>query len=299
LAIQRFGGQLASMDLPRKASLLADYEHAADFLTTAWGQIASGKADAMTVAGVRRTLDQYELTQQRILEGRDPYADRTGDLRLAFRSRTTGRLEPYRLVLPDTYRTDGRTPLIMALNGTEDRFLDRGDDAVKRVANARGYAILSPRASSGYWREGQQDLVQVVEHVLGAFEGLDRTRVYCTGASAGGFGTYGLATERPELFAAIACASGVGNYRRLASRDRELIERFTPVPTLILHGQADSIVPPSIARDVAVRLQQLGYPHELHLFDGHGHSYVEYAEQYLNLTLDYFDRYALEAEGKE
>ena len=108
------------------------------------------------------------------------------DLRLAFRSRATGRLEPYRLVLPDTYRTDGSTPVFMALNGTEDRFLDRGDDAAKRVANARGYAILSPRASSGYWREGQQDLVQVVEHVLETFEGLDRRRVYCTGASAGG-----------------------------------------------------------------------------------------------------------------
>jgi len=290
-AIKAFHKKLADSAEPDHARYLPDYEHAVEFLSSGWQQVLEGRADSPAVEGIRRTLRQYEAMGKLIATGEDPYATLRGDLRLAFRSQATGKLEPYRLVLPDSYRPDGSTPVFMALNGTEDRFLDRDDALTGPIAMERGYAIISPRASSGYFGKGQRDLVQVVGHVLGRFPGLDPKRTYCTGASAGGFGTYTLATRHPDLFAAIACASGVGNWRRYARPDRELIERFTDVPTLILHGEIDNIVLPDSARAVAAKLDELGYPYEMHIFPSHGHSYTDHARQYLTLTLDYFDRY--------
>lgn len=282
----------------RDALLVADFEHAVEYLSANWEKVKAGSGGASLIANVRRTLLQYEETVARLAKGADPYAGRTGDMRRAFRSATTGKLEPYRLIIPDAYRADGSTPCVMALNGTEDRFIDPRDGRevrVKAVANRRGYAILSPRASGGYWGESQQDLVQVLKIVLDNYPGLDRRRVYCTGPSAGGFGTYALATSHPDLFAAIACVSGVGNWDRFARGNRTLRQEFTTLPTLIIHGGADTLVSVDVARQVAEQLKKRGLPHELHVFPSHGHSYAQYAEQYMTLSLDYFDRYSKEA----
>ena len=108
-----------------------------------------------------------------------------GDIRRAFLSATSGKLEPYRLFLPDSYRPDGRTPCVLVLNHNEDNYFDQADGVTKRLANERGYAMISPRASSGYWGEGQKDLLQVIDLALKAYPGLDRERLYATGSSAG------------------------------------------------------------------------------------------------------------------
>ncbi len=298
-----FDGRLAALqtayrDLHESDDSLAakcapDFQHAIDFLEESWQAIREGSATRPVIEGVGRTMDQYEMMAVLLKRDEDPYPHLERDCRLAFVSETTGKLEPYRIVLPGSYSPDGSTPAFMALNGTEDQFLDRAEGIVKSIADEHGYTIISPRASSGYFGRGQQDLVQVVEHCLARFPGLDATRVYCTGTSLGGFGTYALAVRHPEMFAAIACSSGVGIWRRPARPNRALVETFTSVPTLIIHGGMDDLVPPDTARLVASHLKELGYPYELHIYPTHGHSYVNYADEYLPLSLGYFDRYSL------
>ena len=287
--------RLAEADGPEAALYGADFADAVDFLTGAWADVAKGTATKPTLASIRRTLEQYESVTAKLNAGEDPYAGRTGDLRRAFWSEATGLLEPYRLFVPDGYTPDGSTPLVVALNHHVDAFLDQADGVVKRIANERGWMILAPgavgttEATAEYEGSGRQDLNQVLDLVLEQYPGIDRDRVFCTGPSRGGFGTYHWATNDPDRFAAIACVSGVGNWNREAG---VLVERFAPMPTLILHGEIDTLVPPVVARTVAADLAERDIPHELHVFDSHGHSYENYAEQYFALTLDYFDRVA-------
>ncbi len=296
-AIAADGQRLAGEDETDATAYAADYADAVDFLTDAWARVDAGAAEEATIASIRRVLAQYESVGAMLAAGADPYAGRTGDLRRAFWSDATGLLEPYRLFVPDDYRPDGSTPLLVALNHHVNAFLDQADGVVKEIANERGWMILAPgavgtaEATAVYDGPGRRDLNQVLDLVLAAYPGIERDRVFCTGPSRGGFGTYHWASHDPERFAAIACVSGVGNWRRDDGR-RLPVEPFAPMPTLILHGGIDNLVPPRIARDFAAALDARGIPHELHVFDSHGHSYESYAEQYLTLTLDYFDRVA-------
>jgi len=281
---------MKASDKPTDAPLALDYEHAIEFLTAGWEQMKAGEATAKMTEGVKRTLAQYGWTTKQVKQGRSPYGAQTGDLRFAFRSSTTGELEPFRLVLPDSYRPDGDMPVMLALNGNEDRFLDRAD-VIKQIANKRRYAIISPAAVGGYWGRNHFDLLEVIDVVLQRFSGLSRRRVYCTGASEGGFATYRLATLHPDRFAAVACAQGAGNWRRFRRADRTLIPRYSPLPTLILAGRDDPVVAATDIEQFAAELVKRDLPHELHIFDKHAHSYMNHAELYLNLTLDYFDRH--------
>jgi len=289
---------LAGSDKATHAAFVADYTHAIEFLTAAWRQVSDGSANKATLASVRRVLEQYETTTEMLKANQPPYARRTGDFRLAFVSAATGRLEEYRLFLPESYSPAGKTPLLMALNHNVNKYLDQADGTTRRIANQRDYAILAPGAvgtdqqTADYQGDGEKDMVQLLKRVLRDYPGLDRTRVYCTGTSRGGFGTYSLATAHPEFFAAIACSSGTGMWQRDDEGNRVLVEKFAPVPTLILHGEIDNLVSQDVAKQVAAKLAELEMPHELHIFPSYGHSYENYAEQYLTMSLDYFDRYS-------
>jgi predicted peptidase len=109
--------------------------------------------------------------------------------------------------------------------------------------------------------------------------------MYCTGLSMGGFGTYTLATTYPQLFAAICCVSGTGR--------PELAEKLKTVPTLVLQGATDQVVPPEGAKRVEARMKELGQEVQLHIFPIYGHDY--HGEEYMKLTLDFFDRHTKQA----
>ncbi len=300
----RFETRLAAIDAvaaklrtrPNSTQYLNDYEHAVEYLTAAWKKVLDGTADKSLLASVRRTVEQYEQAGAAISAGQPPFARRTGDLRLAFRSEATGRLEQYRLFVPDDYSPSGSTPLLMALNHNENNYLDQADGLTKTIANQRGYAILSPgpvgtdKETAEYTGDGEKDLAQLLELVLTNYPGFDRKRVYGAGASRGGFGTYSFATAHPDKIVAIACSSGTGNWD-WSDGKRTLVKKFAPVPTLILHGEIDTLVPPETARTVAEHLAEQGIPHELHVFPSYGHNYEKYAEQYLTMSLDFFEKH--------
>ena len=268
------------------ASRISDFEHAVAELHAGAKLLAAGRNARELTANLHRTLDQYELAADAMKRGSKlPFAGMRGDLRLAFRSAATGKLEPYRLFLPSGYGYDYRMPVIITLNHNENNFFDQAGGVTKVIAEKRGYAMISPKATSNYWGDGQKDLVQLLDIVLKAYPGLDRGRVFCTGVSRGGFGTPALATAYPKRLAAVACVSGVGNRRAEAGR-------FSRLPTLILQGKLDGLVKPETSRRVAAELGKRKIPHELHVFDTHGHPYAPYAEQYFTMSLDYFEKHA-------
>ncbi len=64
---------------------------------------------------------------------------------------------------------------------------------------------------------------------------VDPDRVYLTGLSMGGYGTWETAFKYPDLFAAIIPICGRG--------DPSMAERIKQVPVWIFHGAQDTVVP--------------------------------------------------------
>src|SRR5436190_19594772 len=79
---------------------------------------------------------------------------------------------------------------------------------------------------------------------------VDPTRVYITGLSMGGYGTYDAIARRPDLFAAAAPMSGGGNLGA--------VNTYKNIPIWDFHGSSDTTVPPSGSRNTITAIQNGG-----------------------------------------
>lgn len=100
--------------------------------------------------------------------------------------------------------------------------------------------LIAPQCPPGRsWLNQIDVLLAILEHVLKKHPA-DPKRIYLTGLSMGGFGSWNLATRHPELFAAVVPICGGG--------DPTLAGRLVDVPIWAVHGDADSVVPVELSR---------------------------------------------------
>lgn len=92
-------------------------------------------------------------------------------------------------------------------------------------------------------------LIEFVDELLAGGK-VDRRRVYVTGISMGGYGTWDLICRRPEIFAAAIPVCGGG--------DRTRAGKIRSVPVWAFHGSADKAVPVSRSRDMVSALWKAG-----------------------------------------
>jgi len=117
------------------------------------------------------------------------------------------------------------------------------------------FLIVAPQCPLGKsWPVLRQELVQFIDEVLRHFP-VDRTRVYGTGLSMGGFGIWTLAAERPTLFAAVAPICGAitpslphetafSEVLQWAKRQppAEQVAKLQHLPAWLFHGEKDKTV---------------------------------------------------------
>src|SRR5262245_24063449 len=169
---------------------------------------------------------------------------------------------PYRLFVPEERSGVRPLPAIIYLHGGTGRGTDNlgqisGGNAagtrswVTSEAQARHPAfVIAPQLPAGsQWdRRGADGLSPYAELLLELLGNLsrefaiDRDRIYLTGQSLGGLGTWDLITKRPELFAAAVPLCGAGTpSRAMALRD---------MPIWVFHGAGDDVVPVSSSREM-------------------------------------------------
>ncbi|MGO8705087.1 MAG: prolyl oligopeptidase family serine peptidase [Candidatus Brocadiia bacterium] len=301
-SLEAFTAGLAKSSKPDDVRCLADFQHLVEYLKANRERLlkaASAPVDvykqglaaeegvpnpAPLVEDMQRALAQARETMRRLKAGEDPYAGRVGDLRRAWRSAASGELRIYRVEVPSGYEKAEKVPFILMLHGggqDENYFptLDRGK--LLEMLDRRDYLMACPKYV-GNSPNFVADTVQLIELLRKEYPKIDPARIYCTGLSMGGFGTYTMATSHPELFAAICCVSGTGRPDRA--------EMLKTVPLLILQGGMDEVVPPAGAERVAARMKELGETVQLKISPFYGHDY--HGEEYLKLTLDFFDKYS-------
>ena len=98
--------------------------------------------------------------------------------------------------------------------------------------------------------ETMSGLIELVEHLF-ATEQIDRSRVYITGISMGGFGTWDLMCRKgSDWFSAGMPVCGGG--------DTNKVSRITDIPIRTFHGDADPIVPVENSRTMVASLKAAG-----------------------------------------
>ncbi len=161
----------------------------------------------------------------------------------------------YLMFLPKTYTKSGKpAPLIVFLHGSGERGNDLekvkawGPPAIVEKDADFPFIVVSPQIPQGQWWNSYL-LKQMLDQVL-ANNNVDKSRVYLTGLSMGGFGTWDFATAYPEYFAAIAPICGGGN--------THLISRLKNIPTRVFHGKKDEAVPEQQSAMMVEALKKVG-----------------------------------------
>ena len=150
----------------------------------------------------------------------------------------------YELYLPPDYVKDDakKWPLIVFLHGSGERGHDVA--AVKKhgppkIVEAKDsplsgrFIVVSPQCPEKQWWK-TDDLNALLDDVMAKYH-VDADRVYLTGLSMGGFGTWAWAVHDPGRFAAIAPMCGKG--------DPTKADQIRNMPIWNFHGEKDNTVP--------------------------------------------------------
>ena len=182
----------------------------------------------------------------------------------------------YKLFRPHATPEDGRPPaLVVMLHGcTQDPDDFAAGTRMNPLADTRGWWVLYPAQSarangSGCWNwfkpadqqrgGGEPEILAGMTSDIVARHGLDRSRVFVAGLSAGGAMAVTLAATHPELVAAVGVHSGLphGGAHDLMSAltaMRQGAAAHAPphrVRTIVFHGDQDHTVHPCNGHAVA------------------------------------------------
>lgn len=188
--------------------------------------------------------------------------------------------------LPKDYDPSKKYPLVFFLHGAGER----GDDLdiavrhgyMKNVKQGAEYPFIfiAPQCPDGkYWGCYTESLIAFLDFISDSLP-IDKDRIYLTGLSMGGTGTWMLAMAAPERFAAIApiCGSGICWYAG-ALKD---------IPVMMYHGDCDDIVPISESVTMLSRINRQGGNAQLKICYGGVHDAWETAyndDEFLNWLL--------------
>jgi len=166
----------------------------------------------------------------------------------------------YYLYLPEGYNSDSQEkwPLVLFLHGAGER--GNGESELIRVKkhgipkiwdnkNLPFIAIAPQCPENSFWVAQIENLNFLLEEITSNYN-VDGSRIYLTGMSMGGYGTWFYAMAYPEKFAAIAPVCGGGmpwNAQRLQN-----------MPVWAFHGEEDNVVPFSESLNMVNALSELG-----------------------------------------
>ena len=164
----------------------------------------------------------------------------------------------YLLYLPKDYQAEKAFPLMLFLHGRGEsygpldlvakwgppRMAARGDDLP--------FIVVSPQCpGEDRWSsdEQQKRLSELLDFVVNQFAA-DKNRLYLTGLSMGGFGSWRMAADQPKRFAAVVPICGKG--------DPKNGEKLTDIPIWVFHGDQDKAVPFEHSVEMVAAIKQAG-----------------------------------------
>lgn len=190
-----------------------------------------------------------------------------------------GSASRFQIYVPPNFADDRPWPVVLFLHGRGEGGSDGRlqtsvglGPAIRRHPERFPVVAVFPQAARGHdWRGPMTDrAVAVLERAMEEFPG-DRRRVYVTGISMGGYGTWRLALKQPQRYAALApiCGGLDTPWRPARALSKEEVaappepyakaaERLKHLPAWIFHGDEDDINPVTESRVMVRALQAVG-----------------------------------------
>ncbi len=148
----------------------------------------------------------------------------------------------YLFFIPEDYgKKDELWPLILFLHGAGERGSDlelvkkHGIPKIVETQKDFPFIVVSPQCpEESWWTDEIETLKALLDETISQYK-VDKHRIYLTGLSMGGYGTWSLASAYPEYFAAIVPICGGG--------ETSMGPKLRKVPVWAFHGAKDTIVP--------------------------------------------------------
>ena len=191
-----------------------------------------------------------------------------------------GQVLPYRILYPENYDKNKKYPLLLLLHGAGERGKDNekqlthGSKLFITAENRKNFPaiVVFPQCpEESFWAVTKIDrtttpfkiefdytaepnwplaAANALVKKLSNEEGVDKSRVYISGLSMGGMGTFESVYRYPDLYAAALPICGGGD---VSHYDK----RVAKVPFWVFHGAVDAVVNPQLSRDMVEKLKSL------------------------------------------
>lgn len=180
----------------------------------------------------------------------------------------------YRIFVPGYPDSTGKYPLVLFLHGAGERGSDNKAQltwgvwrfVADSVQQNHPSIVIAPQAPEDeYWGEAEWRTkstklmkepakplalaMELLEEIQQTYA-IDSDRLYVTGLSMGGFGTWNLITRYPDTFAAAVPVCGGGDVTKA--------HRVAHLPIWNFHGAMDDVVPPQLSRDMITAIRYAG-----------------------------------------
>jgi len=197
---------------------------------------------------------------------------------------SSGKTLPYRIFIPARPDSSGDHPLVVFLHGGSGA----GDDNASQITGANRHGVqvwvqednqarhpcfvIAPQLPK-MWRWDAAGHVELSIYAKALVElivtlkselPIDANRVYLTGLSLGGWGTWDLIAKSSELFAAAVPVCGGG--------DPSAVIGLVDIPVWVFHGRLDSQIPVQRSREMVRVLRAAGADVRYTEYKTHGHA---------------------------
>lgn len=170
----------------------------------------------------------------------------------------------YLLYLPEGCQEGGskRWPLLLFLHGAGERGTNlwrvaiHGPPKLVSLGSNFPFIVVAPQCPEGQ-RWSNDIVLALLDEVMRTLP-VDAARVYLTGLSMGGYGTWSLGCAHPEKFAAIVPICGGGQMIDALLSSREKAQALRSLGVWAFHGAKDPVVPLQESQRMVDALKRLG-----------------------------------------
>ena len=196
----------------------------------------------------------------------------------------------YQVYVPPEWEADLKWPVILFLHGAGERGSDGEEQtreglgpSIQKNPNRFPAIVVMPQCRRGVWwndRQMEELVLESLDQSIQEFNG-DSDRIYLTGLSMGGYGTFYFGARYPGKFAALVpICGGVVPPRELRGADAESFrsryietaEKIGKTPVWIFHGSDDHRVSVSESRSMLEALKMAGVVVDYTEYEGVGHN---------------------------
>jgi predicted peptidase len=181
---------------------------------------------------------------------------------------------------PENYDSQKSLPLMIFLHGSGERGTDinlvkkHGPPKIAEKDKHFEFITVSPQClkdakGKGWWEV--DDLNLLLDYVQKNYK-VDKSRIYLTGLSMGGFGSWAWVANNPDIFAAVVPICGGG--------DPKNAKKYGKLPIWAFHGDKDTAVPLKKSQEMVDAINKVDGDIKLTIYPGVGHD--SWTETYKN-----------------